>query len=113
MKRIEDTQMNEEITNLNTDFKELFVNSQLEELVETLDKTENEIIHEITLFNYEIIKKYYDTEKYTVLFQYIKFVAYSSFLCDYSVNRQIIGDDTYQGMSSIFENIYNLIKQPE
>lgn len=103
--------MTEEINNLNTDMKELFVNNQLEELTEQLNQTADETVLEITLYNYEIIKKYFDTEKYQVLIQHIKFVAFSCFLCEYSAKRNLIDALGFEGMSEIFNSIYELLKQ--
>ena len=103
--------MTEEINNLNTDMKELFVNNQLEELTEQLNQTDDETVLEITMYNYEIIKKYFDTEKYQVLIQHIKFVAFSCFLCEYSAKRNLIDALRFEGMTEIFNSIYQLLKQ--
>lgn len=103
--------MTEEINNLNTDLKELFVNNQLEEAARILNETEDEIVGEITLYNYEIIKKYYDSQKFSILIQHIKFTAFSCYLCEYSANRQLIGTQDFEGMSQVFKDIYNQIKQ--
>jgi hypothetical protein len=103
--------MTEEINNLNTDMKELFVNNKLEELIEQLNQTTDEIILEITLYNYDIIKKYFDTGKYPVLIQHIKFVAFSCFLCEYSAKRNLIDSQGFEDMTGIFNSIYELLKQ--
>lgn len=103
--------MTEEINNLNTDLKELFVNNQLEEAARILDETGDDIISELTLYNYEIIKKYYDSQKYSILIQHIKFTAFSCYLCEYSANRQLIGAKDFEDMSLLFQDIYNKIKQ--
>ena len=103
--------MTEEINNLNTDLKELFVNNQLEEAARILNETEDEIVGEITLYDYEIIKKYYDSQKFSILIQHIKFTAFSCYLCEYSANRQLIGAEDFEGMSQVFNDIYRQIKQ--
>lgn len=105
--------MTEEIHYLNTDLKELFVASKIEELMIALDKESDNIVQEITLYNYDIIKNYFDSDKYSLLFKYIKFVAFSSFLCDYSAKRQLIENAEYEGMSYIFTTVYNLVKQQQ
>lgn len=105
--------MIEETINLNTDLKELFVALKIDETINVLDKESDDIVKEITLYNYEIIKNYYESEKYAVLLQHIKFVAYSSFLCEYSVKRQIINNADYEDMSTLFENILILKQQSE
>ena len=103
--------MTEEINNLNTDLKELFVNNQLEEAARILNETEDSIVVEITLYNYEVIKKYYDSQKFSILIQHIKFTAFSCYLCEYSANRQLIGGEDFEGMSQVFNDIYSQIKQ--
>lgn len=102
--------MTEEINNLNTDFKELFSENKLEELIEQLDKTEASIVTEITLFNYDIIKKYYQSEKYNLLLQFIKFVAFSSFMWEYSAKRELLDSVQNEEMSALFTNIYELVQ---
>jgi hypothetical protein len=105
--------MTEEINNLNTDLKELFINSNFDGMKEILEETTDAIVLELALFNYEIIKKYYDSQKYDILFQHIKFVAFSSYLGDYSHQRQLIDENVYESMSQIFDSIYLLIKKKE
>lgn len=102
--------MTDEINNINTDLKELFSENKLEELIEKLETIPEEIILEITNHNYDIIKKYYDTEKFNLLLQYIRFVAFSSFLCEYSYKAGIITKENYDGMYQTFEDIYNLLQ---
>lgn len=103
--------MTEEINNINTDLKELFANAEYDKLIVHLDLLSDPIAQEITLYNYDIIKNYYETEKFTVIFQHIKFVAYTSFLCDYSAKRQLIIPADYESMALIFTNIYMLLKE--
>ncbi len=102
--------MTEEINNLNTDFKELFSENKLEELIEQLNTTESSIVTEITLYNYDIIKKYYQSEKYNLLLQFIKFVAFSSFMWEYSEKRNLLDSAQNQEMSALFTNIYELVQ---
>lgn len=103
--------MTEELNNLNTDLKELFVNNQLDDLKNTLDKETDEVVVELTHYNYEIIKKYYDAKKFNLLLQYIKFTAYSCFLCEYAADRQLINAEEFNSMSAIFHEIYRIIQQ--
>jgi len=98
--------MTDEINNINTDLKELFSENKLEELIEKLETLQEEIVLEITNHNYEIIKKYYDTEKFNLILQYIRFVAFSSFLCEYSYKSGIVTKEDYEGMYQTFEGIY-------
>lgn len=103
--------MTEEINNLNTDLKELFVDSKFDRMQEVLDNIADGTIIEITLYNFDIIRKYYEGQQFNLLAQFIKFVAYSSFLCEYSVKRQIISSDEYEKMYEIFTSIYFKIKE--
>lgn len=102
--------MTEEINNLNTDFKELFSENKLEELVGQLDETESAIITEITLYNYDIINKYYEAQKFNLIIQFIKFVAFSSFMWEYSAKRGLLDKDQNDEMSALFSNIYQMIQ---
>jgi hypothetical protein len=103
--------MTEELNNLNTDLKELFVNNQLDDLKNALNKEQKEAVLELTYYNYEIIKKYYDTEKFNLLLQYIKFTAYSCYLCEYSADGGFISEEEFNGMSAVFHEIYRIIQQ--
>lgn len=103
--------MTEEVNNLNTDLKELFVNNQIEETAKILDQTADETVLEITLYNYEIIKKYFDSQKFSVLTGHIRFAAFSCYLCEYAANRQLIGREDFEGMSRVFQEIYSHIRQ--
>ena len=103
--------LTEEINNLNTDLKELFVDSQFDRMQEVLDKIADDTVIEITLYNYDIIRKYYEAQRYNLLAQFIKFVAYSSFLCEYSEKRQIISSNEYEKMYETFTNIHLKLKE--
>lgn len=105
--------MTEEINNINTDMKELFVNSNYDKIIEILNTLDDSDALEITLSNYDIIKKYFDSEKYNLLFQFIKFVAYTSFVCEYSAKRGLIDENAYKTMYDMFETIYSRIKEEQ
>ncbi|MDF2804687.1 MAG: hypothetical protein K0S61_4592 [Anaerocolumna sp.] len=102
--------MTEEINNLNTDFKELFSENKLDELIEQLNNTESSIVAEITIYNCDIIKKYYDEKKFNLLLQFIKFVAFSSFLWEYSAKRELLDSVKNEEMSILFTSIYELVQ---
>jgi len=103
--------MTEEINNLNTDLKELFSENKLDELYDKLDGIDGEIVTEITLYNYDIIKKYYDTEKYSLIIQYIRFVAFTSFLCEYSFKRGLFTEERFKEIMTVYENIFQLLQE--
>lgn len=103
--------MTEELNNFNTDMKEMFMNNKFEEITELLaDKSDAEI-HELTYANYDVIKKYYDLQKFDLLFTHIKFVAYSCFFCEYASKRGVIEDAVFQDMLVIFTSIYTMLQE--
>jgi len=103
--------MNEEINNINTDLKELFVEEKLDNMNNILIEQPDEVVKEITIYNWNIIKKYYDTENHKLLIQYIKFVAYTCFMVEYSYGHQLISEEEYEAMISVYNNIYELLRK--
>lgn len=103
--------MTEEVNNFNTDLKDLFANNNFEELTRQLELSDIEIVKEIILHNYSIVKKYYDDERFNLLVQYVRFVAYTSFLCEYGGKTGIISVKEFEAMNQIFMNIHEYIKQ--
>lgn len=103
--------MTEELHNLNTDFKELFANNQLDELAGLLNQTPDETVLTITHFNYDIIKGYLDKENYGLLRQYLRFVAFSSYLCEYAGARRLLESDIQLSMTESFHQILEYMQQ--
>lgn len=103
--------MTEEINNFNTDLKELFTENKYEELLDKLNDTSNDIVIEITNHNFDIIKKYYDTEKFNLIFQYIRFVAFTSFVCEYSYKRELVTKEEFDQMMVVFNGIHEKLQQ--
>lgn len=103
--------MTDELQNLNTDFKELFTDNKLEELSVLLSSTPNESLFTITNYNYDIIKNYLDKENYNILKQYIRFVAFSSYLCEYAAANGILEAAAFQSMTESFGRILTFIQQ--
>ena len=103
--------MTEELNNFNTDMKELFMNNKFEEIVAALNEKNDAEIHELTFTNYEIIKKYYDLEKFDLIFTHIKFVAYTCFFCEYGHKRNLVTDSQFEEMMSIFTAIHVRLQQ--
>lgn len=103
--------MTEEMHNLNTDMKELFTENKLKELAALLDNTGSETVLTITNFNYSIIKGYLDSESFELLKQYIRFVAFVSFLCEYAGKSQLVSESDYQEMAQSFQRILEYVHQ--
>lgn len=98
--------MNEELGGLDLYLKELFINSKFDEMKDILKDKPNEQVRELSDYNWNIIKKYYDMENFDVLFQHYKFVAYSCFLVEYSNRRGLIDNDVFTIMLSVYNDIY-------
>lgn len=103
--------MTEEITNLNTDMKELFTENKYDELVEKLNDTSDAVVLEITEHNYNTVRKFYDAGNFNLIFQYIRFTAYTSFVCEYSYKREIISNNQFQEMTDMFNGIHEKLME--
>jgi len=103
--------MNEELMQLDADIKGLFVEEKIEEIKDQLEVESDATIKEISFYNWHIIKKYFDNENFTLLFQHIRFVAYACFIIEYAHQRGLIGEDAFKAMILIFNDIYKLKKQ--
>jgi hypothetical protein len=98
--------MNEEMGELDLYLKELFISSKFEEMKDILKDKEDGTVKELSDYNWNIIKKYYDMENFTLLFQHYKFVAYSCFLVEYAHQRGLIDKDVFGIMLSVYNDIY-------
>lgn len=98
--------MIEELGELDLYLKELFINSKFDEMKDILKDKSDEQVKELSDYNWNIIKKYYDMENFDVLFQHYKFVAYSCFLVEYCNRRGLIDNDVFTIMLSIYNDIY-------
>ncbi len=103
--------MTDEHSQLDLELRGLFVASKLEELMELLNKQPEATVKEISDYNWNIVKKYYDTERFDLLLQHLKFVAYTCFIVEYAHQIGIIGDDVFGIMMMIYNDIYELKRQ--
>jgi hypothetical protein len=103
--------MTEELGQLDLELRGLFIASKLDELMELLNKQPEATVKEISDYNWNIVKNYYDTERFDLLFQHLKFVAYTCFIVEYAHQIGIIGDDVFGIMMMIYNDIYELKKQ--
>jgi len=103
--------MTEEIGQLDLELKGLFIESKLDELVELMNQQPEQIVKEISDYNWNIVKKYYDTERFDLLLQHLKFVAYTCFVVEYAHRIKLISDDAFSIMMMIYNDIYELKKQ--
>ena len=100
--------MKEELGALDLHLKELFMESKFDEMKDILKDKSDETVKELTDYSWGVIKKYYDMENYTLLFRHYKFVAYTCFLVEYSHKRGLIGNEVFEIMMSVYQDIYEL-----
>ena len=103
--------MNEMLSNLDMELKELFTAEKYDELNELLKSNEDETVKALSDYNRNIIKKYYEAENYELLFRHFRFVAFSCYIVEYSYNRGLISDDAFGIMMSVYNDIYELKKK--
>lgn len=103
--------MDEEILNLNTDLKEMFVEQKYDELEAALNAVDKININEIILYNWNIINKYYDEGNFNILIQYIKFVAYNCYLTEMAYKESYIDENVYGEMMEVYDDIYVNIRK--
>lgn len=99
--------MNEVLAELDLELKGYFVGNKLEELMNKLNETTDEDLQFILDENWVIMKKYYEGGNMELIFQHIKFVAYTCYLVEYSNQRGLLEEETFSGMIAIYEDIYN------
>lgn len=103
--------MTEELGQLDLELKGLFIESKLDELVELMNQQPEQTVKEISDYNWNIVKKYYDTERFDLLLQHLKFVAYTCFVVEYAHQIKLISDEAFEIMMMIYNDIYELKKQ--
>jgi hypothetical protein len=103
--------MNEELAQLDADLKGLFVENKFEEMNEVLQEQPEEVVKELSEYYWNVIKKYYETERFDLLFGHFKFVAYACYMVEYAHQVSIISDEAFQIMMLVFNDIYELKKK--
>jgi predicted P-loop ATPase len=103
--------MNEELLQLDADLKGLFVENKVDEMIELLKEQPNTTIKEISDFSWSVIKKYYDAERFDLLFNHITFVAYTCFIIEYTHQIGLITNEDFDAMMMVYSDIYEMKKQ--
>ncbi len=103
--------MKEELGQLDADLKGLFMENKLEEMYGLLKEQPVESVSEISEYSWNIVKKYYETERFDLLFEHFKFVAYSCFLAEYSHQIGVINDGAFEFMAGVYQDLYERKKQ--
>jgi predicted P-loop ATPase len=103
--------MNEELGQLDADLKGLFVENKMDEIRELLKEQPIMTVKEISDYNWNIIKKYYDTERFDLLLNHFKFVAYTCFIVEYAHRAGLISKEAFGIMMMIYNDILELKRQ--
>lgn len=103
--------MKEELGQLDLELKGLFIESKLDELMALMNQQPEDTVKELSDYNWNVVKKYYDTERFDLLLQHLKFVAYSCFVVEYAHQIGVISEDAFRIMMMIYNDIYELKKQ--
>ena len=103
--------MNEDLAQIDAELKGLFVDNKLDELIAFLKEQPIEIVKELSEYNWNIIKKYYDTEKFDLLFTHFRFVAFSCFMVEYAHQVGLISDEAFGIMMMVYNDIYEMKKE--
>lgn len=103
--------MNEELAQLDADLKGLFSENKIEEMNTLLGEQEEATIKELMDSYWNAIKKYYDTERFDLLFQHFRFVAFSCYIIEYAHQISLVSEEAFQIMMMIFNDIYELKKK--
>ena len=103
--------MNEELAQLDADLKGLFSENKLEQMNELLKEQAEAVIIEITKFYCGVIRKYYDGERFDLLFTHIRFVALTCYVVEYAKQSSLLQEEEYQGMMRIYNDVYERRQQ--
>lgn len=103
--------MNEELGQLDADLKGLFIENKFDEMSDLLQEQPDASVKELSDYNWNVIKKYYDTERFDLLFKHFNFVAYTCFIVEYAHKLSLISDEAFGIMMMIYNDIYELKKQ--
>ncbi len=103
--------MTEELGQLDLELKGLFMEGKFEELTQRLNQEPDSMVKGACDYNWNIVKKYYDTERFDLLLAHMKFVAYTCFLIEYAHKAGLLGDDVFGIMMMIYHDIYELKNQ--
>jgi hypothetical protein len=100
--------MNEDLAQLDAELKGLFMESDIDGMSDLLKEQPTSVIKELSDYNWNIIKKYYEAENYELLFKHFKFVAFSCYIVEFAHQSGIISDEAFQIMMLVYNDIYEL-----
>ena len=105
--------MNEVLGQLDADLKGFFVENQLKDMNELLQEQPDAVIRELSEYNWKVIKKYYDDERFNLLFQHFKFVAYTCYIVEYAHKLSFVNEEEFECRMKVYHDIYELKRQQE
>lgn len=100
--------MNEILSKLDMDLKDLFTKGKYDEMNELLISKDDNIIIALSDYSWNIIKKYYEAENFQLLFAHMNFVAYTCYIVEYTHNRGLLSDEVFGESMSVYNAIYEL-----
>ncbi len=103
--------MREELAQLDADLKGLFSENKIEELNGLLQEQTESDVKELLQFYCDVIKKYYDTERYDLLLTHIRFVAFTCYIVEYANQISMISEQDYLVMMKIYNEVYEKRQQ--
>lgn len=103
--------MREELAQLDADLKGLFSENKLEELLLLLQEQNSEEIKELILFYCGVIRKYYESGRFDLLFSHIRFVAFTCYMVEYAMQNAMISEEDYHSMMAIYQEVYEKKQQ--
>ncbi len=103
--------MRDELAQLDADLKGLFSENKLEELNALLQEQSEVDVKEVIMFYCDIIRKYYDSERFDLLLTHIRFVAFSCYMVEYAKQWNMITEDEYLSMMNIYNEVYERRQQ--
>ncbi len=103
--------MKEELGQLDLELKGLFMENKIDDMLEVLQDKSDSDVKEISDINWNVVKKYYETERFDLLFLHFKFVAYTCFIVEYAHQKGIISDEAFGIMMMVYNDIYEMKRQ--
>lgn len=102
--------MTEEWNHFCTDLKELFMQQDFERMEQELAGCEEEMVLEIMKSQHDIVSGYYSQGKYEILLSHLNFVAFCSYLFEYTAKKGMITQEQYEEGIAIYLGIFTLAK---
>ena len=103
--------MNEELGQLDLELKGLFMENKIDDMLEVLQDKLDSDVKEISDINWNVVKKYYETERFDLLFLHFKFVAYTCFIVEYAHQKGLISDEAFGIMMLVYNDIYEMKRE--